>query len=216
MSGTTKESHFSTVLTLFFTKLSTAKPAWYSIKALSSDTPSLLGLNYKTMIMLLHFAGFAGPGGKVFSADKLNTFISLNSLGQVLEGTHYRLKGLKGYYKCIGSCKLEMSITPGKAPTTLFGIHNIKQLQQELTDSVKKAAGKQLLKGSQGHHMMLQSMTATDENEEDNDTEELVVEQDPFNDCLHICIRSHLLPLLIHKDKIVLMTDLWNPNHTAQ
>jgi hypothetical protein len=73
MSGTTKESHFSAALMLFFTKLSTAKPAWYSIKALSSDIPSLptlLGLNYETMIMLFDFAGFAGPSGKVFSADK--------------------------------------------------------------------------------------------------------------------------------------------------
>jgi hypothetical protein len=67
MSGTTKESYFSAALTLFFTKLSTAKPAWYSIKALSTSTiPSLpatllLGLNYETMIMLFHFAGFAGP-----------------------------------------------------------------------------------------------------------------------------------------------------------
>jgi hypothetical protein len=130
MSGTTKESHFSAALTLFFTKLSTAKPAWYRIKALSSDIPSLptlLGLNNETMIMLLfHFAGFAGPGGKVFSADKFNTFISLNNLGQVLEYAHSRLKGSKGYYICIGNHKLEMSNTPGKAPTTLFRIHNIK------------------------------------------------------------------------------------------
>jgi hypothetical protein len=82
---------------------------------------------------------------------------------------------------------------------------------------VKKAAGKQLLKGSEGHHMVLQSMTATDDNEEeDDDTEELVVEQDPFDNLLHIHICSHLLPLLIHEDKIVSMTDLWNPNHTAQ
>jgi hypothetical protein len=55
MSGTTKESHFSAALMLFFTKLSTAKAAWYSIKALSSDIPSLptilLGLNYETMII---------------------------------------------------------------------------------------------------------------------------------------------------------------------
>jgi hypothetical protein len=81
---------------------------------------------------------------------------------------------------------------------------------------VKKAAGKQLLKGSEGRHMVLQSMTATDNNEKDDDTEELVMEQDPFDDLLHIRIHSHLLPLLIHKDKIVSMTDLWNPNHTAQ
>jgi hypothetical protein len=81
---------------------------------------------------------------------------------------------------------------------------------------VKKVAGKQLLKGSEGHHMVLQSMTATDDNEEDDDTEELVVEQDPFDNLLHIHIRSHLLPLLIHEDKIVSMTELWNPNHTAQ
>jgi hypothetical protein len=153
----------------------------------------------------------------VFSADKFNTFISLNNLGQILECTHYRLKSSKGYYICIGNRGLEMSNTPGKAPTTLFLIHNIKQLRQELADSVKKAAGKQLLKGSEGNHMvLLQSMTGTGDNEQDDNTEELVVEQDPFDDLLHICICSHLLPLLIHKDKIVSMTDLWNPNHTAQ
>jgi hypothetical protein len=81
---------------------------------------------------------------------------------------------------------------------------------------VKKVAGKQLLKGSKGHHMVLQSMTATNDNEDDDDTEKLVVEQDPFHNLLHIRIRSHLLPLLIHEDKIVSMTDLWNPSHTAQ
>jgi hypothetical protein len=77
---------------------------------------------------------------------------------------------------------------------------------------VKKAAGLQLLKGSKGHHMVLESMTATDENEDEDKTEELVVEQDPFDDLLHIRICSHFLPLLIHKDKIVSMTDLWKPN----
>jgi hypothetical protein len=123
MSGTTKESHFSAALTLFFTKLLTSKPAWYSIKTLSSDIPSLptlLGLNYKTMIMLFLFTGFAGPGGKVLSADKFNTFISLNNLGQVLECSYYHLTGSKGYYICIGNRELEMSNTPGKAPTTIF------------------------------------------------------------------------------------------------
>jgi hypothetical protein len=91
MSGTTKESQFSAALALFFTKLSRAKPAWYSVKEVSSDVPSLpslLGIDYTSMILLFHFAGFAGPGGKVFSADKFNTFISLNELGQVLECTH--------------------------------------------------------------------------------------------------------------------------------
>jgi hypothetical protein len=58
-----------------------------------------------------------------------------------------------------------MSNTPGKAPTTLFRIYNSKRLQQELTDSVKKVAGLQLLKGSDGHHMVLEStMTATNNN----------------------------------------------------
>jgi hypothetical protein len=81
---------------------------------------------------------------------------------------------------------------------------------------VKKVVGLQLLKGSKGHHMVLESMTATNKNEE---TEEMVVEQDPFDDLphIHIHIHSHLLPpLLIQEDKIILMTDLWNPNHTAQ
>jgi SUMO ligase MMS21 Smc5/6 complex component len=79
---------------------------------------------------------------------------------------------------------------------------------------VKKVAGLQLLKGSSKcHHMVL---TATDKNEEEDETGKLVVEQDLFDDRLHIHIHSHLFPLLIHKDKIVLMTDLWNPNHTAQ
>jgi hypothetical protein len=92
MSGTTKESHFSAVLTLFFTKLLMAKPAWYSIKALSSDIPSLpslfLGMNYETMIMLFHFTGL-GPGGKVFSADKVNYFYFAEQFGPgVLECTH--------------------------------------------------------------------------------------------------------------------------------
>jgi hypothetical protein len=44
----------------------------------------------------------------------------------------------------------------------------------------------------------------------------MVVEQDPFDDLLHICIHSYMLPLLIQEDKIVSMTGLWNPNHTAQ
>jgi hypothetical protein len=64
--------------------------------------------------------------------------------------------------------------------------------------------------------MVLESMTATKENGEEDATEEMVVEQDPFDDLLHICNCSLLLSLLIHKDKIASMTDLWNPNHTAQ
>jgi hypothetical protein len=42
-------------------------------------------------------------------------------------------------------------------------------------------------------------MTSTNENEEE-ETEEMMVEQDPFDDLIHIHIHSHWLPLVIHED----------------
>ena len=219
MPGITKESHFSAALTLFFSKLSTAKPAWYSVKVFSKDAPSLpslLGMNYETMLMVFHFAGFAGPGGKSFSADKFNTFISLNNLDSVLECTHYATKGCKGYHICIGNRELTMTNTPGKPTAKSLRITNIKRLRQELTDSLKKETGRQLLKRGEGARMqeLLQSFTAADENKEE-ETELDLEPDDPFDDLLHIRIRSHLLPLLIHEDKLSSITDLWNPNHTV-
>jgi hypothetical protein len=103
MSGTTKESHFPAALMLFFTKSQQPNQHGTALSSNIPSLPSLLGMNYETMIMLFHFAGFAGPGGKVFLTEKFNTFISRNNLGQVLECAHYRLKSSKGYYICIGN-----------------------------------------------------------------------------------------------------------------
>jgi hypothetical protein len=219
MSRSPKESHFSIALAMFFTKLSTAKPTWYSVKPLTCDVPSLpslLGMDYKNMILLFYFAGLAGSGGKVFSADKFNTFISQNNLGHALECTHYRLKGSKGYYVCIGNRQLEMCNAPGKGPTISFRIHNIKRLRHELMASVTATAciGNQELE-TMRKNTPGKSRTANEEKEEEEEIVERVVE-DPFDDLLHVRIRSHLLPLLIHEDKLVSMTDVWNPNHTAK